>query len=49
MGCALAWLYEKSRSILPCILMHQTFNVAQLVLVYGAVALAPDRGGFGAG
>ena len=49
MGCALAWLYEKSRSVLPCILMHQTFNVAQLVLVYGAVALAPDRGGFGAG
>lgn len=47
MGCLLAWLYEKSRSILPCILLHQTFNTAQLVFVYGAVALAPDRSGLG--
>ena len=47
MGCLLAWLYEKSRSILPCILLHQSFNIAQLVLVYGAVALTPDRSGLG--
>ncbi|MYJ72538.1 MAG: CPBP family intramembrane metalloprotease [Rhodospirillaceae bacterium] len=47
MGCLLAWLYERSRSVLPCILLHQTFNTAQLVLVYGAVALAPDRSGLG--
>ncbi len=47
MGCLLAWLFEKSRSILPCILLHQTFNTAQLVFVYGAVALAPDRSGLG--
>ena len=47
MGCLLAWLYERSRSILPCILLHQSFNIAQLVLVYGAVALAPDRSGLG--
>ena len=47
MGCMLAWLYEKSRSVLPCILLHQTFNTAQLAFVYGAVALAPDRSGFG--
>ena len=47
MGCLLAWLYEKSRSILPCILLHQTFNTAQLAFVYGAVALAPDRSGLG--
>lgn len=47
MGCLLAWLYEKSRSILPSILLHQTFNTAQLAFVYGAVALAPDRSGLG--
>ena len=47
MGCLLAWLYEKSRSILPCILLHQVFNSAQLAFVYGAVALAPDRSGLG--
>ena len=47
MGCLLAWLYERSRSILPCILLHQTFNTAQLAFVYGAVALAPDRSGLG--
>jgi len=47
MGCLLAWLYERSRSVLPCILLHQAFNIAQLVLVYGAVALAPDRSALG--
>ncbi len=47
MGCGLAWFYERTRSIVPGILLHQSFNMAQLMLVYGAAALASDRSAFG--
>jgi len=42
-GCLLAWLYERSRSVLPCILLHQTFNTTQVVILYGVTAVAPAR------
>jgi CAAX protease family protein len=36
MGLVLAWLYERSRSLAPSILMHQTFNAA---IVAAALAI----------
>ena len=40
-GVILAWMYGRSGSVLPGILLHQVFNTTQLVLVYGLIALAP--------
>jgi membrane protease YdiL (CAAX protease family) len=37
LGLPLAWLYEKSRSLAPAILMHQTYNSLLLMLTYVAV------------
>lgn len=37
LGLALCWLYEKSRSLAPAILMHQTYNSLLLMLTYVAV------------
>ena len=44
-GCVLAWLYERSRSVLPCILLHQTFNTTQLVFLYVITAMKPAGAG----
>lgn len=37
-GCLLAWLYEKCRSIWPCVVMHAIFNGAMLVNLYAGLA-----------
>lgn len=37
-GCFLAWLYEKSGSILPCMVMHAVFNGAMLAALYGGLS-----------
>lgn len=37
-GCLLAWLYEKCRSIWPCVAMHAIFNGAMLVNLYAGLA-----------
>lgn len=42
-GALLAWMYARSGSVLPCILLHQVFNTIQLVLVYGLIALSPGN------
>lgn len=44
LGLPLAWLYEKSRSLAPAILLHQTYNSLALMLTFAAIWLpaAPD-------
>jgi membrane protease YdiL (CAAX protease family) len=37
-GCLLAWLYEKSGSVLPCIVMHGVFNGMMLLGLYAGLA-----------
>ncbi len=37
-GCLLAWLYEKSGSIWPCMVMHGVFNGLMLLGLYGGMA-----------
>ena len=37
-GCLLAWLYEKSGSIWPCMVMHGVFNGLMLLGLYGGIA-----------
>ncbi len=41
LGLPLAWLYEKSRSLAPAILMHQTYNSLVLMLTFAVVWLPP--------
>lgn len=41
LGLPLAWLYEKSRSLAPAILMHQTYNSLVLMLTFALVWLPP--------
>ncbi len=44
LGLPLAWLYEKSRSLAPAILLHQTYNSLALLLTFAAIWLpgVPD-------
>ena len=37
-GCLLAWLYEKSGSVLPCIVMHGVFNGIMLLGLYAGLS-----------
>lgn len=37
-GCLLAWVYEKSRSIWPCIVLHGVYNGLMTVSLYVALA-----------
>jgi len=45
LGLPLAWLFEKSRSLAPAILLHQTYNSLALLLTFAAIWLpaAPER------
>lgn len=44
LGLPLAWLFEKSRSLAPAILLHQTYNSLALMLTFAALWLpgAPE-------
>ena len=42
MGLAFAWLYERSRSLLAPIMMHQAYNTTALVLTLASAWLAED-------
>jgi uncharacterized protein len=42
MGLAFAWIYERSRSLLAPIMMHQTYNTTALVLTLASAWLAED-------
>jgi membrane protease YdiL (CAAX protease family) len=44
LGLPLAWLYERSRSLAPAILMHQTYNSLVLMLTFAVVWLPPSGG-----
>lgn len=37
-GCLLAWVYEKSGSIWPCIVLHGVYNAAMTISLYAALA-----------
>ncbi|MCW5771962.1 MAG: CPBP family intramembrane metalloprotease [Rhodospirillaceae bacterium] len=37
LGVVLAWLYERSRSLVPAILMHQTYNSLNLMLTFAVI------------
>ncbi len=39
LGLPLAWLFEKSRSLAPAILLHQTYNSLALMLTFAAIWL----------
>lgn len=41
LGLPLAYLFEKSRSLAPAILMHQTYNSLALMLTFAATWLLP--------
>lgn len=45
LGLPMAWLYEKSRSLAPAILMHQTYNSLALMMTFAAVWFAPEPTG----
>ena len=45
LGLPLAWLYEKSRSLVPAILMHQTYNSLGLMMQFAYVWFAPEPPG----
>ncbi|MGJ7529287.1 lysostaphin resistance A-like protein [Variovorax sp. GB1P17] len=43
MGVVLAWLYERTRSLIPCIALHATYNTATLLLGEWLGAASPQR------
>ena len=45
LGLPLAWLYERSRSLAPAILMHQVYNSLVLMLTFAVVWLPAGREG----
>jgi hypothetical protein len=45
LGLPLAWLYEKSRSLAPAILMHQTYNSLVLMMTFAVVWFPPPTQG----
>jgi hypothetical protein len=47
MGVVLAWLYERTRSLIPCIALHAAYNTTTLLLAdwLDGLAVAPAVGG----
>lgn len=45
LGLALAWLTERSRSLMPAILMHQTYNSLTMMMTFAAVWFVPETPG----
>jgi membrane protease YdiL (CAAX protease family) len=45
LGLLLAWLYEKSRTLVPAILMHQTYNSLGLMMQFAYVWFVPAQTG----
>ena len=43
MGTVLAWLYERTRSLIPCIALHATYNTTTLLLADRLEAASPSR------
>lgn len=43
MGTVLAWLYERTRSLIPCIALHATYNTTTLLLADRLQAASPSR------
>jgi len=43
MGTVLAWLYERTRSLIPCIALHAAYNSATLLLADWLDAASPAR------
>lgn len=43
MGTVLAWLYERTRSLIPCIALHATYNTTTLLLADWLEAASPSR------
>ena len=42
LGLVLAWLTEKSRSLVPAILMHQSYNSLTLMVTFAAIWFQPE-------
>jgi membrane protease YdiL (CAAX protease family) len=45
LGLVMAWLYERSRTLVPAILMHQTYNSLGLMMQFAYVWFAPEPTG----
>jgi membrane protease YdiL (CAAX protease family) len=45
LGFVLAWFYERSRSLLPSILLHQTYNCLTMILTFAAMWFIPAQQG----
>jgi membrane protease YdiL (CAAX protease family) len=45
LGLVLAWFYERSRSLLPSILLHQTYNCLTMILTFAAMWFIPAQQG----
>jgi membrane protease YdiL (CAAX protease family) len=43
MGTVLAWLYERTRSLIPCIALHAAYNITTLLLADWLGAASPSR------
>lgn len=43
LGLLMAWLYEKSRTLVPAILMHQTYNSLGLMMQFAYVWFGPAQ------
>jgi membrane protease YdiL (CAAX protease family) len=43
MGTVLAWLYERTRSLIPCIALHAAYNITTLLLAEWLDAASPSR------
>jgi membrane protease YdiL (CAAX protease family) len=43
MGTVLAWLYERTRSLIPCIALHAAYNITTLLLADWLDAASPSR------
>jgi hypothetical protein len=43
MGSVLAWLYERTRSLIPCIALHAAYNTTTLLLADRLDAITPSR------
>jgi uncharacterized protein len=45
LALVMAWLYEKSRTLVPAILMHQAYNSLGLMMQFAYVWFTPDATG----
>lgn len=43
MGTVLGWLYERTRSLIPCIALHAAYNITTLLLAEWLDAASPSR------